>query len=87
MDFEWDPAKAAENLKKHRITFDEAASIFGDPLAITFPDPDHSASEDRLITFGLSARGRVLVVSHTARVPRIRIHQRTNNDPSREKDL
>jgi uncharacterized DUF497 family protein len=73
MDFEWDPEKAAENLKKHGVSFDEAASIFGDPLALTFDDPDHSGAEDRLITFGQSLQQRLLIVSHTLRDPRIRI--------------
>ena len=54
MNFEWDPKKAAANVKKHGVTFQEAATIFGDPLAITFDDPDHSLSENRYITFGLS---------------------------------
>jgi hypothetical protein len=73
MEFEWDPAKAAENLKKHGVSFDEAASVFGDPLALTFEDPDHSASEERLITFGESIQRRLLVVSHIPRASRIRI--------------
>jgi uncharacterized DUF497 family protein len=54
MHFEWDAEKAAENLKKHSVSFDEAASVFGDPLALTFQDPDHSGTEDRRITFGYS---------------------------------
>ncbi len=73
MEFEWDPVKAVENLKKHGVSFDEAASVFADPLALTFDDPDHSASEERLITFGESIQRRLLVVSHTPRAPRIRI--------------
>jgi uncharacterized DUF497 family protein len=73
MDFEWDATKAAENITKHGVSFNEAASVFGDPLAVTFSDPDHSGVEERLITFGLSADGHLLVVSHTARPPRIRI--------------
>jgi uncharacterized DUF497 family protein len=73
MEFEWDPAKAAENLKKHGVSFDEAASVFGDPLALTFEDPDHSASEERLITFGESIQRRLLVISHIPRPSRIRI--------------
>ena len=73
MRFEWDPAKAAENLRKHGVSFDEAATVFGDMLAHTFPDPDHSVSEERLLTFGLSRRGRLLVVSHTLRRPLVRI--------------
>ena len=73
MNFEWDPRKAAENLRKHGVGFDETATVFGDPLALTFPDPDHSESEDRLITFGLSLQNRLLIVSHTSRHSRIRI--------------
>jgi uncharacterized DUF497 family protein len=73
MEFEWDPGKAAENLKKHRVPFEEAASVFGDPLAITFDDPGHSIGEKRSLTFGLSTGGRLLVVSHTGRSARIRL--------------
>jgi uncharacterized protein len=64
MDFEWDPDKAAANLAKHGIGFHEAATVFDDPLAYTFTDPDHSFGELRLLTFGVSAQGRLLVVSH-----------------------
>ena len=73
MNFEWDPKKATANIKKHGVTFQEAASIFGDPLAITFDDPDHSMSENRYITFGLSLQKRLIVVSHTERGNRTRI--------------
>ena len=73
MNFEWDPRKAAENFRKHAVSFDEAATVFGDPLALTFTDPDHSGSEERLLTFGQSIQNRLLVVSHTPRNPRIRI--------------
>jgi uncharacterized protein len=73
MEFEWDPKKAIANRKKHRITFQEAASIFGDPLAVTFEDPDHSTSENRYITFGLSQHKHLLVISHTRRGKRTRI--------------
>jgi uncharacterized DUF497 family protein len=73
MEFEWDQAKAARNLQKHGIEFAEAATVFGDPLASTFPDPDHSIDEDRFITVGMSGRNRVLIVSHTDRGDRIRI--------------
>jgi len=73
MEFEWDPAKAAVNERKHGITFLEAATIFGDPLAITFADPDHSVHEERYLTFGLSRLDRLLVVSHSDREGRIRI--------------
>ncbi|MFI5454030.1 MAG: BrnT family toxin [Isosphaerales bacterium] len=67
MEFEWDPDKAVRNLAKHSVSFHEAATIFGDPLALTFSDPDHSDEEDRFLTFGLSSEGRMLVVSHTDR--------------------
>ena len=73
MKFEWDPKKATANVKKHGVTFQEAATIFGDPLAITFDDPDHSMSENRYITFGLSIQKRLIVVSHTERGGRTRI--------------
>ena len=72
MHFEWDSAKAAKNLRKHKVSFEEASSVFYDALAVTGADPDHSDAEDRLITFGLSAR-RLLVVSHTERGEAIRI--------------
>lgn len=65
MRFEWDPRKAASNLRKHRVSFEEASTAFYDPLAITGPDPDHSEGEERLITFGVSSMKRLLVVSHT----------------------
>lgn len=73
MKFEWDPKKATANVKKHGVTFQEAATIFGDPLAITFDDPDHSMSENRYITFGLSLQKRLIVVSHTERGDQTRI--------------
>ena len=73
MRFEWDAAKAAANLRKHRISFEEAASVFYDPVAVTGADPDHSEGEERWVTFGLSSTGRLLVVSHTEREEAIRI--------------
>jgi uncharacterized DUF497 family protein len=73
MEFEWDADKAALNLAKHRIAFPEAATVFGDPSAITFFDPDHSDDEDPYLTFGHSTEGRLLVVSHTDRGNRNRI--------------
>ncbi len=73
MNFEWDPKKATSNVKKHGVTFQEAATIFGDPLAITFDDPDHSLRENQYITFGLSLQKRLIVVSHTERGDRTRI--------------
>jgi uncharacterized DUF497 family protein len=73
MQFAWDPKKAASNLRDHHVTFEEASSVFGDSLAITFDDPDHSEGESRLLTFGLSEQGRLLVVSHTERRGVVRI--------------
>jgi len=73
MEFEWDPKKAFKNSRKHKVTFEEAATILGDPLAITFEDPDHSVNENRQITFGLSLQKRFLIVSHTVRGGRTRI--------------
>ena len=73
MEFAWDPKKSASNLRDHKVTFEEASSIFGDSLAITFDDPDHSEGESRLLTFGLSEQGRLLVVSHTERRGLVRI--------------
>jgi hypothetical protein len=67
MRFEWDGTKAASNLKKHRVPFDEAVTVFYDPLTATFGDPDHSQEESWLITVGYSARGRLLVVSRIER--------------------
>ena len=73
MRFEWDPKKAAANLNKHGVSFQEAATVFGDSLAISFQDPDHSEEEERQITFGLSIQKRLIVVSHTQRKDRTRI--------------
>lgn len=67
MNFEWDPKKAAVNTKKHGVSFEEAATVFGDPLALTFPDPDHSENEHRFLTFGVSKNNHLLVVAHTGR--------------------
>ena len=65
MEFEWNEAKAAINQDKHGVSFVEASTVFADPLAWTFPDPDHSLGEARFITLGLSITGRLLVVAHT----------------------
>ena len=73
MEFEWDPKKSVENERKHNVTFEEASTVFGDRLAITFADPDHSKNEDRYLTFGLSMQNRLLVVSHTDRGEKTRI--------------
>ncbi|MFM2112728.1 MAG: hypothetical protein RLZZ271_1388 [Pseudomonadota bacterium] len=71
--FEWDETKAASNQRKHGVSFDEAVSVFGDPMALTFSDTDHSDNEDRSRTYGLSNEGRLLVVIHTERRYSLRI--------------
>lgn len=73
MEFEWDPKKEAKNIRKRKVTFSEAATVFGDTLSITVPDPDHSEDEDRYLIIGLSQRHRLLIVSHTEREERTRI--------------
>lgn len=73
MDFEWDSPKAAGNVRKHGVVFDEAATVFLDELAVSGADPDRSLGEARYITFGMSSLGRLLAVAHTYRSGRIRI--------------
>ena len=73
MKIEWDPIKAVGNLKKHGVSFEEAATALSDPMAVTGPDPDHSIYEERYVTFGISERRRVVVVSHTEEEETIRI--------------
>jgi len=71
--FEWDPAKAADNFVQHGISFEEASTVFRDPLSATGSDPDHSFDEERFVTFGVSTRRRLLVIAHTDRGDTIRI--------------
>jgi uncharacterized DUF497 family protein len=73
MQFEWDPKKAKNNLKKHGVSFDEAVTVFYDPFSATFDDVDHSFEEQRFITIGYSSKPRLLVVAHTERGRNIRI--------------
>ncbi len=73
MRFDWDARKAASNLRKHGVSFEEAATALRDELALTGRDPDHSVGEARYVTFGVSARGRLLVVAHTEQEGVIRI--------------
>lgn len=73
MIFEWDDIKSRANLKKHSISFEEARSVFSDPLSITVADPDHSDAEFRFIDIGMSEQSRLLVVSYTERGRNIRI--------------
>ena len=84
--FEWDLSKVALNRRKHRVSFEEASAVFGDPLSLTIPDPDGSDDEVRFVTLGRSNVGRLLVVVHTERDGIIRLisarrasrHERTN---------
>lgn len=69
MRYEWDPRKAASNLRKHRVS----STVFLDPLAVTFDDPDHSESEQGFITLGTSSAGRLLFLSHADRLDRVRV--------------
>ncbi len=67
LNFEWDPQKEHKNLIQHRVSFVEAATIFADPLSLTWPDSEHSIGEARHITVGLSEQNRLLIVAHTDR--------------------
>ena len=69
MQFEWNTEKAKVNLNKHGVSFDEAETVFNDPLFVIFADPDHSTDEDRFIVMGESEKNRLLVVSYTERPP------------------
>ena len=73
MIFEWDPSKAAKNRRKHGVSFHEAATAFGDPLAMTYQDPDHSDQEQRSLTVEVSSSGQLLILAHAERGDRIRI--------------
>jgi len=65
--YEWDPNKADENLKRHKVSFDEATSVFTDPFALTFDDPDHSQEERRYVTTGTSSKQRIVFLAHVDR--------------------
>ena len=86
MEFEWDPRKAARNLRKRGVSFEEAASVFNDIHATAYEDPDHSTSEKRSLTFGTSAQGRLLIVAYADRGERIRIIN-ARKVTRRERDL
>ncbi len=73
MKFEWDTKKAGSNLRKHKVSFQEAATAMKDPMAATGADPDHSENENRYVTFGISEKGRLIVVAHTEEEDTIRI--------------
>jgi len=86
LTFEWDRRKASANRRKHGVSFEEAATVFGDPLSITIPDPDRSAGEERFITMGLSGSGTVPVVAHLEVDDTIRIiSARTATRPERRR--
>ncbi len=73
MDYEWDADKGARNFEKHSVSFDEAATVFNDPLYIDFYDPAHSTEEHRYLIVGMSSAGRLLLVSYTERASAIRL--------------
>jgi hypothetical protein len=73
VNFEWGPEKAAANVRKHGVSFQEAATVFADPLSLTYYDPDHSSEESRYLTVGLSRARRLLIIAHTDRGANIRI--------------
>jgi uncharacterized protein len=73
LSFEWDSRKAMQNLRKHGVSFEEAATVFGDPLSMTIVDPVHSEVEERFVTIGMSISNRLLVVIHTDRNRNIRL--------------
>jgi hypothetical protein len=73
MKFTWDRRKNRANLEKHGVSFDEAATVFADPLAASIPDPDHSEGEERFVTLGVSARNRLVVVCHIEEGDTVRI--------------
>ncbi len=86
LEFEWDPEKEQRNIRKHGVSFNEAATVFGDPLSWTFPDPEHSVGEERFLTIGLSFPGRTLVVSHTDRGVKTRIINARLATPQERRD-
>jgi len=71
--YEWDDNKAKENLRKHKVSFEEAETVFDDPLSITVADPDHSEDEERWIDIGISKKKQILVVVYTERGKKLRI--------------
>ncbi|MGH9900857.1 MAG: BrnT family toxin [Pyrinomonadaceae bacterium] len=86
MNFEWDEEKAGANLEKHGVSFEEAQTVFGDPLYVDFCDPDHSSDEHRYIIIGKSRQGRLLVVSYTPRGDVVRLISSREATPAERKD-
>ena len=83
--FEWNEEKAETNLKKHGVSFDEATTVFRDPISVTIPDPDHSIDEQRYVEIGSSEKGQLLVVVYTERGASIRIISCRKATPSERK--
>ena len=86
MEFEWDPRKNEANIRKHGVAFSEAATVFGDVLSITVPDPDHSQEEDRYIITGVSGQNRLMMVAHLERGERIRLISARELNRSEKRD-
>ena len=87
LNFEWDANKAKSNLGKHGISFEEAATVFGDPSSLTIPDPVHSDLENRLITLGSSHRDKLLLVVHTEKRRQYSHYQRASREQTRTTEL
>ncbi len=85
MEFEWDERKAAANLSKHEISFEEAKTVFDDPLYVDFYDPDHSHDEHRYIIIGESRQGRLLMASYMERGNVIRLINSREVTPAERK--
>jgi len=84
--FLWDPVKAESNIKDHKVRFEEAATVFDDPLARTVPDAEHSSEEERFVTMGRSSSGVLLVVCHCDRRNRLRIISARFPEPRERRD-
>ena len=84
--FEWDEKKAAANLRKHGVSFEEAASAFGDPLSLTIPDPEHSGDEERSVLLGMTERDRLVVVAHTEQADTVRLISARLATPAERRD-
>ena len=85
MEFEWDTDKAHSSVEKPGVSFAEAMTVFGDPLEVTIPDPDHSEGEARFLSLGRNEQGRLLVVSYTEREGRIRLISAREAEPRERK--
>ena len=84
--FEWDPAKDVANTEKHGVSFEEASTVFADPISVTIDDPDHSEAEFRFVTLGLSVHNRLLVVIHTDRGDAVRLISARVASPKERRD-